>query len=155
MAQYHLTILTLGILLTPAAAAQEKKPDAGQIITQPARDVGVEKTEIPPLLIKASEAPYSAAGLTTCARIDHAIDELSEVLGPDFGGARTPKNKNRAGKIAAAGGSAVVNSIIPFRGLVREISGAGPAERRLNAAIDAGFARRGFLHGLAVSKRCR
>ncbi len=41
-----------------------------------------------------------------------------------------------------------MNSLIPFRGLVREVSGAGPAERRLNAAIDAGIARRGFLRGL-------
>ncbi|MEE3154506.1 MAG: hypothetical protein VX309_03150, partial [Pseudomonadota bacterium] len=54
-----------------------------------------------------------------------------------------------------AGGKTIVNSIIPFRGLVREITGAAPAQRRLNTAIDAGFARRGFLRGAAISRGCR
>jgi len=49
----------------------------------------------------------------------------------------------------------VVNSLIPLRGLVREVSGAAPADRRLEAAIDAGLARRGYLRGLAVSRGCR
>ena len=53
------------------------------------------------------------------------------------------------------GPKTVVNAIIPFRGLVREISGAAPEQRRLNDAIDAGFARRGFLRGIATSRKCR
>ena len=68
-------------------------------------------------------------------------------------GAQT--NENRASKIAEAGGKTIVNSLIPFRGLVREVSGAAPAQRRLNAAIDAGYARRGFLRGLAKAKGFR
>ena len=61
---------------------------------------------------------------------------------------------NIADDLAEAGGKTIVNTIIPFRGLVREISGAAPAERRLAAAIDAGFARRGFLRGTALARRC-
>ena len=49
----------------------------------------------------------------------------------------------------------MVNSLIPFRGIVREVSGAAPAERRLAAAIDAGFARRGFLRGVLSARGCR
>jgi hypothetical protein len=49
----------------------------------------------------------------------------------------------------------VVNALIPFRGIVREITGAAPAQRRLNAAIDAGYARRGFLRGLHYARHCR
>jgi CheY-like chemotaxis protein len=40
-------------------------------------------------------------------------------------------------------------------GLVREISGAAPAERRLQAAVTAGIARRGYLRGLAGARSCK
>ena len=64
-------------------------------------------------------------------------------------------NENRVGKITEAVGRSVVNSLIPFRGLVREISGAAPAERRLQAAVTAGIARRGYLRGLAGARSCK
>jgi hypothetical protein len=38
---------------------------------------------------------------------------------------------------------------------VREISGAAPAERRLQAAVTAGVARRGYLRGQAAAKGCK
>ena len=64
---------------------------------------------------------------------------------------------NAGGTLGGTGtvGRTVVNSLIPFRGLVREISGAAPAERRLNAAIQASFARRGFLRGVATGRGCK
>ena len=128
---------------------------AGEIVTQPARDVGVSKKEIPPVLVKASEDPYGLKGVKTCKQLAAAITELNDVLGPDFVASDEPKKENRAGKLAEAGGKMVVNSLLPFRGLVREISGAAPAQRRLNAAIDAGYARRGFLRGVHKARRCK
>lgn len=86
-------------------------------------------------------------------QIKAATTELDSVLGPDFAVGNN-KKENRAGRLAEAGGKTIVNTIIPFRGLVREISGAAPAESRLAAAIDAGFARRGFLRGTALARRC-
>lgn len=64
-------------------------------------------------------------------------------------------NENRTGKIMEAGGRTIVNALIPFRGLVREVTGAAPAERRLQAAISTGLARRGFLRGMATTKGCK
>lgn len=143
------------------AFAQEKdKPrddtmrKAGTIATQPARDVGLEKDEIPPVLLKAVENPYAAPASRTCKALTSALGELNAVLGQDFVvGAQA--NENRTGKIAEAVGKTVVNSLIPFRGLVREISGAAPAERRLQAAVTAGVARRGYLRGVAAAKGCK
>lgn len=126
---------------------------AGKIVTQPVRDVGIGEPEIPPVLEQATADTYGLTGLKSCAQIAAAITELDGVLGPDFD-AGVEKKENRAGKIAEAGGKTVVNALIPFRGLVREISGAAPAQRRLNAAIDAGLARRGFLRGVAKGRRC-
>ena len=40
-----------------------------------------------------------------------------------------------------------MNGPIPFRGIVREVSAAAAQQRRLAAAVNAGYARRGYLHG--------
>jgi hypothetical protein len=148
--------------LAAPASAQERHRSAisdvarkaGDIATQPARDVGLSKTEIPPVLVRASQAPYALSGLRTCRQLVTAIRELNEVLGPDFAGGEAP-HENRTGKLAEAGGKAVVNSLIPFRGVVREVSGAAPAQRAMNAAIDAGYARRGFLRGVHKKQGCK
>jgi hypothetical protein len=135
-------------------ARKDETVDRGrEIVTQPAKDIGAAKTEIPAILERAQENPYGLAGLKSCAQIKAATTELDSVLGPDFVVGNN-KKENRAGRLAEAGGKTIVNTIIPFRGLVREISGAAPAERRLAAAIDAGFARRGFLRGTALARRC-
>jgi hypothetical protein len=127
---------------------------AGEIATQPVRDVGIAKPEIPPVLQLATADPYSLHGLKRCADLAGVIAALNEALGPDFGTAPSAR-ESRVAKLAEAGGKTVVNSILPFRGLVREVSGAAPAERRKNAAIDAGYARRGFLRGVYQTRRCK
>jgi hypothetical protein len=143
---------------TTTTTTREKIVDtgkaAGEIASQPARDLGARKMTIPVPIQQAAASPYSLAGLRTCAQLNQAIFELNEVLGPDYAGSVTV-HENKAGKLAAAGGKTIVNTIIPFRGLVREVSGAAPAERRLDADIKAAFARRGFLRGIATARKCR
>lgn len=143
---------------TPPPPAEEQPGEmrkrAGEIASQPARDVGIMRTEIPDVLVKASIDPYSLTGLKTCRQLSAAVTELNGALGPDFKVAGDYK-ESRAGKLAEAGGAAVVNSLIPFRGIVREVSGAAPAQRRLNAALDAGYARRGFLRGVHKTRGCK
>ena len=144
-----------------AEAAPEQKGSmegvgkkAGEIITQPVRDVGVSKPEIPEVLAEAVRDPYSLQGLKTCKQLSAAVIELNVVLGPDYGTGPLAK-ENRGAKLAEAGGTTVVNSLIPVRQLVREISGAAPAQRSLAAAVDAGLARRGFLRGVHRRQGCR
>lgn len=127
---------------------------AGRIASQPARDVGVTKTDIPPVLLQAAENPYSLKGTKTCRAISASFHALTDVMGPDLKPGDT-KRENRAGKLAEAGGKTVVNSLIPFRGLVREVTGAAPAQRRYERALGAGLARRGFLRGMHVARQCR
>lgn len=124
---------------------------AGEIVAQPVHDVGIGKKEVPPILADAVEAPYAPPRGKGCAAITQEMAALNAVLGPDFG-TGTEENESKLGKVADIGGSAIVNSLIPFRGIVREVSGAAPAERRFAAAVSAGMARRGYLHGLA--QRC-
>lgn len=150
------TICLSVILAVPAIAqsGNDSLKKAGDIASQPARDVGASSKDVPPILQEAVKAPYAAPKVRLCKGLNSAIAELNDVLGPDFSvGAEA--NENKTGKIAEAVGKTIVNSIIPFRGLVREISGAAPAERRLEAAVATGIARRGYLRGLATAKGCK
>lgn len=159
--QLTITAMTLSLLLSSTALAQEQeKPKddtmrkAGTIATQPARDIGIDKDEIPAVLTKAVDNPYAPPPSRTCKGLNTGLGELNAVLGEDFTASKEA-NENLTGKIVEAVGKTVVNSLIPFRGLVREISGAAPAERRLQAAVTAGIARRGYLRGLAAAKGCK
>lgn len=159
-------MLTMLILFAAQAAATPPETPtlrerAGDVVhkgedlaSRPAVDVGAKKTEIPEVLQQAALNPYAATGTASCAQIKSGLSDLNEALGPDFESGDDTK-ENRAGKLAEAGGKTLVNGLVPFRGLVREISGAAPAERRLNAAISAGHARRGFLHGVAMARKCK
>lgn len=154
-----ITLTLLSLSLASGAVAQDNSNQstmkkAENIATQPARDVGIEKTKIPSVLTDAVRQPYAAPAPNSCKGITADIAELNEALGPDFTGNPTD-NEDKFGRLASAGAGAVVNSLIPFRGLVREVSGAAPAERRLDAAINAGTARRGYLRGLAQAKGCK
>jgi hypothetical protein len=152
-----------GLLAACASAAFAQSPReggtagerAGQIVTEPARDVGLQRTQIPSTLERAAVDPYSLAGVRNCPQIRAEVAALNRVLGTDFDAPPAPASGSRGGRIAEAGGRAVVNSIIPFRGVIRELSGSAEADRRMQAAVDAGIARRGFLRGLAQTRGCR
>jgi len=148
----------VAMLASSPALAQNKQQStterAGDIAEQPARDVGAVKTKIPPVLQNAAASPYSLSGLSglsKCTQIADAFDELGEALGPDF---VQGVNRKKSRKVKVTGDT-VAGLIVPFRGLVREVSGAASAQRELNAAVDAGFARRGFLRGVYQTRGCK
>lgn len=140
---------------SPASSKyDDTRKHAVEIGMQPARDVGLSKRDIPPVLEDALADPYGIRKLKTCAQLTAAVRTLNEALGPDYT-AGGEYREDRLGKLATAGGKAVINSIIPYRGLVREITGAAPADRHMNALVDAGLARRGFLRGVQYKQRCK
>ena len=125
----------------------------GDIATQPLQDLNVKTKRIPEVLELARGDPYGTGGLRNCTVIARDIAALSNVLGTDFDTAED-RRPNR-GRQAANVGKSVVQSLIPFRGVIREVSGAAGAQREWDAAVDAGIARRGFLRGMAKSRGCR
>ncbi len=153
--RHHFRLVKRGMIVAAltfgASATLAAEPTTNEIVTQPARDVGIEKTKIPAVLEAIGDHPYNTARTGSCAQIAASIAELSSAIGPDYSSSSAPAKRN----IAKVGGAVVVNSLIPFRGIVREISGASAAERRKNAAVDAGIARRGFLRGLQLARQCR
>lgn len=162
------TIMTLGSVspsfARETATGQDKgqqeedeiKPVKGQdvtptdIATTPINDLNLRKKDIPELLLTAMEKPYDLDGMTRCAKIRDAVLELDAVLGDDVDLERYEKKGPNAGKLAQW----FVGTFIPFRGALRELTGANEHQRRLGAAIEAGIARRSFLKGAGQARGC-
>jgi hypothetical protein len=151
----------LALLASPAAGQnRSENPDtrvngrdisAEDVVTTPASDLNIKRDEIPALLRAAEERPYVLQGLNTCSQITGAIGELDAILGEDVDLPQDGNRKMRPGRVAQS----VVGSLIPFRGLIREISGANAHDRALQQAVLAGVARRSFLKGIGQGKGCR
>lgn len=163
MRSVPLVVLSAFALLATPAVAEPGKPDKPEkpitdkdvsptdIVTTPATDLNIKKTEIPLLLVDAEQRPYALRGLSTCQQIGGAINELDEVLGDDVDLPQNGDRRMKPGRVAQS----VVGSFIPFRGIIRELSGANEHDRQLQAAVIAGVARRSFLKGIGQSKGCR
>lgn len=148
------------LLASPGvAAAQDKpekpvtqtEPDAVDVVTTPATDLNLRKNEIPALLVAAEQRPYVLRGLGSCSQLATAIGELDAVLGDDIDVPQAEGRRMSPGRVAQS----VVGAFIPFRGVIREISGANSHDRALQAAILAGVARRSFLKGIGQARGCR
>jgi hypothetical protein len=147
--------LALGLALIapmPLAAQVMPEPDAKEVAKTPLRDLNIDGQDIPEPLKVAITNPYETARLKTCKVIIADIAELDEALGPDYDIAE----KDEDGHISLGRiGQKVVGSIIPFRGILREVTGAADHERDLRAAYTAGMARRSFLKGIGLGRGCK
>lgn len=138
----------------PLLAQVMPEPDATEVAKTPLRDLGIDGRDIPEALKVAVENPYETRRLKTCNAIIADIAELDGVLGADYDIAVESEDDGpniSAGRI----GQKVVGSVIPFRGILRELTGAADNERALRAAYTAGMARRGFLKGLGMGRGCK
>ncbi|MGH6743587.1 hypothetical protein EDF58_1011399 [Novosphingobium sp. PhB57] len=146
-----------GTLAAGAAEARQDKPitsnepSAVDIAKTPVTDLNLEKTDIPPVLITAIKKPYDLSAMRSCKQIGAAVTELDGILGDDIDLPQDARDRVSTGRMAKW----VVSSFIPFRGLIREISGANAQERAVLAAVQAGVARRGFLKGVGAERGCK
>jgi hypothetical protein len=138
-------------LAAPLAAQVMPEPDATEVAKTPLRDLNIDARDVPDVLQSAVRDPYATAGLARCDALVSAIAELDRVLGADYDIAEDDGEKRISeGRV----GQSVVGSLIPFRGLVREATGAAEADRNLRAAYTAGMARRSFLKGWGLGRGC-
>jgi hypothetical protein len=134
-----------------AAQAQQERPDVGDVAMTPLNDLGITSKNIPRILIRAVDDPYTREGLHTCNSIAAEVGRLDAVLGADYDAYAEGKGGFDVGRLAQG----VVGSLIPFRGVVREVSGAASKDRDMAAAITAGMVRRGFLKGMGQQRGCK
>lgn len=149
-------VATMALALACPALAQEEKPvsqrepDVGNVASTPADDLNLSKEDIPEVLLKAVADPYDRTGLRSCLQLAEAVEELDAVLGADFDTYSGDQRRVSAGRIAKS----AVGSLIPFRGIVRELTGAAKNEREFEEAVMAGAIRRGYLKGVGEEMGC-
>lgn len=133
----------------PQAASEEVTPV--DVALTPIEDLNLRRDPIPPVLLNARAAPYAAVGTTTCASLGQAIARLDAVLGEDFDTAPPPRQTTSAAEVAQQ----VVGALIPYRGVIRALSGASAHEWQFQEAIAAGQMRRAYLKGIGQARGCR
>lgn len=131
---------------TPAGAPPGAMTTA---ITQPFHDVGLVNRPVPAVLSAAMAAPYAPPS-RDCAALRSEIAALDLQLGDDVD-RPVVGGLSATTLIAGALGGAIG---LPYRGVIREISGAARRDRTAARAVLAGVARRGFLKGLALVWEC-
>ncbi len=141
---------------TPELQAPQQGSKAGEIIKQPLKDLNVFQPEIPATLLKAKAAPYAVPAAKDCQMLNAEIADLDRALGPDLDIA-TEKDESVSKKISdetfnLARGA--VSGLIPYRGVVRFVTGAEKHARTINEALLAGAVRRSYLKGYGEMLAC-
>ena len=134
----------------------------GDAVTAPLEDLNLKRENIPQILADAIEKPYDLTGLDHCEAIAAEVGKLDALLGKDFDEPPPPKDdRSMTQKGESMGNNAAVGavrgaarSIIPFRGLVRQMTGADAHQKQVDTAIQAGKVRRAYLKGVGMNKNC-
>jgi len=110
--------------------------------------LGISGPKTPAALQAIVAAPYALASPPDCPAMAGEIANLDALLGPDVDLLAEAQNE-----ASQAFGSAM-RGAIPYRWIVRLMTGAGRDDRRLRQAILAGTARRSFLKGVRRGLAC-
>lgn len=114
-------------------------------------DLDLVPRQIPAILTDALRYPYLAPVPANCATITVSVEALDAVLGEDLDTVPRPSRNDQTGKRLLISG---VQSVIPYFGWLRRLSGADRRQRLAQAAFTAGAARRGYLKGLGQRLGC-
>jgi len=139
--------------------ASGHKTVAGKVtgaIESPLRDVNLMKTEIPAVLQDARRAPYAPVAGASCQSLGAEIALLDRALGRDFDAVADakPSNKDKAVDKAIDAGGSAASRFIPYRGIVRFVSGAEKHDKLVAESLLAGSIRRGYLKGVGETMGC-
>jgi hypothetical protein len=120
-------------------------------VSQPFRDLSLIRKAVPEVLARAVADPYATSTPVDCDAVSREIGELDAILGPDLKAGGKDKGGDAFDMVAGALSGALD---LPFRGVVRKVSGAEKRDRDAARAVLAGMVRRGFLKGQALTAGC-
>ena len=124
----------------------------------PLRDLNLIRTQVPDVLILALADPYARPKTRKCQELVTLIKPLNDALGEDLDVPPTAAEQSmyQRGRPVALGAMAgVASDVIPFRGVIRQLTGAAKHDQYVQAAIVAGFSRRAYLKGLGEARGCK
>jgi hypothetical protein len=154
---------TAGAQQTPETEEGQQidaKAELKGVLTQPFDDFNLTRAEIPEGLIPIRNNPYGLRANVTCAQLTEEIVYIDGLVGADLepvpqgegdDSLLTRENTTTAARNVAR---SAASSWIPFRGLVRELTGAEAHARAFKEAVLAGMVRRAYLKGLREARRC-
>ena len=149
-----LSALTLTAPAFAQTAADPANVKAEDVVMSPLSDINLRKQDMPAVLEAALADPYDLTGIESCKGYATAIESLDAALGDDIDVAREKTDDEKMGNSAGAIAKSVIGSFIPFRGIIRELSGANAQQKAWERALYAGSVRRAFLKGMGQSKGC-
>ncbi len=139
----------------PGERPQTTGEAMGDAVTQPLADINLRRRGIPPELAAIRDNPYALDGIRNCRQIIAAIQSLDAVLGDDVDRIEVDPRSRERREAAAGITGGLISGLIPFRALIREVSGARASQADYREAVYAGVIRRSFLKGVGQARRCR
>jgi len=116
----------------------------------PLEDFNIHSKDIPEILVQATQDPYDMTGMQACNDLVGEIAALDNTLGRDFDLPREEASRISVGRLAKS----LVGSLIPFRRIVREVTGANKKQEAFELAVTAGMVRRAYLKGIGETRGC-
>lgn len=147
---------------TPSAterALQQSQDGFSDAAASPLKDVNLIRDKAPEEFKKIRN-PYNVDPDISCAEIAAEVTRLNELLGRDWD--IPPPDKNGLSERAADGAStafldtvaSTASGFIPYRGIVRTVTGANSHATKIRKAYERGSHRRTFLKGIGLIKAC-
>lgn len=157
LTQMSLSLLLFAALMTGCATTErgefagDDTEDLQAAVTGPVNDIGFNDIEIPEYLANMGN-PY-ATQPSTCSALNSEVARLNSLLGADLNIAEDEDARKEQNRLNATRNT-VGSVLIPFRGVVRAISGASKNERLAREAYERGLVRRAYLKGRAEVLGC-
>jgi hypothetical protein len=158
--RYSALLGVFSLTLSSIPAAAQNRPITADphpvkgAVQQPFKDLGIVKDKVPEPLKQADKTPYDLTAQNDCAAIEAEITQFDKLLGADVDSPDedTGARKVKPGKLV---GDAIGKTIgLPFRSVLRVLSGAEKNDQKKREAIEAGMARRAYLKGVAHGQGC-
>ena len=154
-----LGLLALG-LATPSRAVpgSETAGRAVHAASTPLEDIGLRREQIPAAIASAVEVGYAPP--RSCIEASVLILGLDATLGPDIDSppeeqaSMWERGAKAASNLIVDAAKDQATGLIPFRGVVRKISGAEAHKKAVSRAQMIARARRAFLKGWHSGRGC-
>jgi hypothetical protein len=145
----------------PSGATVPTGGPVGDAITAPLRTLNLIKPDVVAALRSAAEAPYAAPQPVTCDAIGAEVLALNTALGADLDAIASNTSTSLADRGSEAANKAAfgalrnaADGLVPYGGLVRQLTGANRAAKEAADARAAGAIRRAYLKGFGQSMKC-
>ena len=140
-------------------AIEQTQSGFGDAALSPLEDVNLKRAKIPEKF-KEIKNPYLVDVETSCEQIDKEVRSLDALLGRDWD-VPPPDKKGVSDRAADGASTAFLDAVssgasgfIPYRGIVRTVSGANSHATKVRKAYERGSHRRTFLKGIGLAKGC-